>query len=55
MDRLIDAQLILCAPGRLGISLKFASSFTTSYEVGDLKEANQELSRVRARLDSQRS
>jgi hypothetical protein len=55
MDRLIDAQLILCAPGRLGISLKFASSFTTSYEVGDLKEANQELSRVRARLDRQRS
>jgi hypothetical protein len=48
IDRLINAQIILCAPGRLGLALTFASGFTTSFEVGDLKEANAELRRISA-------
>jgi hypothetical protein len=51
IDPLIDARIVLIRPGLLGVSLAFASGHTVSYEVGDLKEANAELRRLRFRLD----
>jgi hypothetical protein len=50
IDRLIDVQIILIRPGLLGVLLTFASGHTASYEVGDLKEANAELRRLRAAI-----
>jgi hypothetical protein len=54
LDRLVDARLIAWKPGVLGISLTFASGHESSYSVGNLKEANQELARLTANNRLQR-
>jgi hypothetical protein len=51
LDRLIDVEIILIRPGNLGVCLTFASGHRHSYEVGDLREANAELRRLRSKLD----
>jgi hypothetical protein len=46
LDRLIEAKIVPWKPGFLGISLRFASGHVTTYSVGDLRDANEELSRL---------